>query len=63
MQRSIFSSLEAHAEESIEKKEKAEKFYFYGTIFNKNEFSQDFQRGQIWNNRSQKQKKNCGSHP
>ncbi len=34
----------------------------YGTTFKKNESGRDFQRGQIWNDRSQKQKKNYGSH-
>jgi len=63
--RSPFSSLEAHAEESIQKKEKTEKvnFYIYGTTFKKNESGRDFQRVQIWNDRSQKQKKNYDSHP
>ena len=46
------------------KKEKAEKSIFiYGTTFKKNESGRDFQQGQIWNDRSQKQKKNYGSHP
>jgi hypothetical protein len=35
----------------------------YGTTFKKNESGSDFQRIQIWNNRSQKQKKNYGRHP
>jgi hypothetical protein len=52
------------AEESTQKKEKAEKFIFiYGTTFEKNEDGSDFQRIQIWNNCSQKQKKNYGRHP
>jgi len=47
------------------KKEKAEKvfLFIYGTTFKKNESGRDFQRGQIWNDRSQNQKKNYGSHP
>ncbi len=41
-----------------------EKVNFYlRTTFKKNESGRDFQRGQIWNDCSQKQKKNCGSHP
>jgi len=53
------------AEESIQKKEKAEKvFFIYGTTFKKKKSGRDFQRGQIWNNNcSQKQKKNYGRHP
>jgi hypothetical protein len=51
-------------EESIQKKEKAEKFYFnLPHNFEKNESGSDFQRIQIWNDRSQKQKKNFGRHP
>ncbi len=39
-------------------KEKAEKSIFiYGTIYQKNESGQDFQRDQIWNDRSQYNKK------
>jgi hypothetical protein len=46
------------------KKEKAEKVFFYlRTTFKKNKSGRDFQQGQIWNDRSQKQKKNDGSHP
>jgi hypothetical protein len=41
-----------------EKKEKAEKGNFYLW-----ESGRDFQRGQIWNDRSQKQKKYYSSHP
>jgi hypothetical protein len=37
--------------------------FIYGTTFKKNESDQDFQRGQIWNDRSQKQKLNYGRHP
>jgi hypothetical protein len=59
--RSPFSSLEAHAEESIQKKEKTEKVNFY--LRHNFQEKQDFQRVQIWNDRSQKQKKNYGSHP
>jgi hypothetical protein len=52
------------AEESIQKKEKAKKSIFiYGTTFKKNKSGSDFQRIQIWNDRSQKQKKNYGRHP
>jgi len=48
----------------LEKKKRQKKFFFiYGTTFKKNESGRDFQRGQIWNDRSQKQKKNYGSHP
>jgi len=45
------------------KKEKAEKVFFYGTTFKKNESGRDFQRGQIWNDRSQKQKKESRQSP
>jgi hypothetical protein len=52
---SPFSSLEALAGESLQTKEKAEKSIFiYGTTFKKHESGRDFQRGQIWNNCSQK---------
>ncbi len=45
-------------------KEKAEKVNFiYGKTFKKNESGRDFQRVQIWNDCSQKQKKNYGSYP
>jgi len=37
--------------------------FHYGTTFKKNESGRDFQRGQIWNDRSRKQKKNYGRHP
>ena len=47
----------------ISLKKKSVIFIIYGTTFKKNESGQDFQRGQIWNDRSQKQKKNYGSHP
>jgi hypothetical protein len=61
---SPISSLEALVEESNQKNEKAEKVIFiYGTTFKKNESGRDFQQVQIWNDRSQKQKKNYGSHP
>jgi hypothetical protein len=44
--------------------QKAEQvFFIYGITFKKNESGRDFQLGQIWNDRSQKQKKNYGSHP
>jgi hypothetical protein len=48
---SPFSSLEAFAKESIQKKEKAEKFYFYlrQQLLRKNKSGSDFQRIQIWN--------------
>ena len=45
------------------KKRQKKSIFFYGTTFKKNESGRDFQRGQIWNDRSQKQKKNYGSHP
>jgi hypothetical protein len=52
------------AEESIQKKEKAKKSIFiYGTTFKKNESGSDFQQIQIWNDRSQNQKKNYSRHP
>jgi len=50
-------------EESIQKKRKGRKCLFFGTTFKKNESGGDFQRVQIWNDCSQKQKKNYGSHP
>jgi hypothetical protein len=45
------------------KKRQKKSFFIYGTTFKKNESGRDFQRGQIWNNRSQKQKKDYGRHP
>ena len=47
----------------ISLKQKSVIFIIYGTTFKKNESGRDFQRGQIWNDRSQKRKKNYGSHP
>ena len=44
------------------KKRQKKSIFIYGTTFKKNESCRDFQRGQIWNDRSQKQKKNYGSH-
>jgi hypothetical protein len=47
------------AEESSEKKKRQKKSIFiYCTTFKKNKSGSDFQQIQIWNNRSQKQKKN-----
>ena len=47
-----------------EKKKRQKKIIFiYGTTFKKNESGRDFQRGQIWNDRSQKQKNYYSSHP
>ena len=57
---SPFSSLEALAGESLQTKEKIEKVYFYAQ---KNKSDRDFQRGQIWNDCSQKPKTNYGRHP
>jgi hypothetical protein len=45
------------------KKRQKKSIFIYGTIFKKNESGSDFQRIQIWNDRSQKQKKNYGRHP
>jgi hypothetical protein len=45
------------------KKRQKKSIFIYGTTFKKNESGRDFQRGQIWNDRSQKPKKNYGSHP
>ena len=42
------------------KKRQKKSIFIYGTTFKKNESGRDFQRGQIWNDRSQKQKKNYG---
>ncbi len=39
------------------KKRQKKSIFIYGATFKKNESGRDFQRGQIWNNRSQKQKK------
>ncbi len=47
--------------EKIKRQKKS--FLFMAQLFKKNESGRDFQRGQIWNNRSQKQKKNYGRHP
>jgi len=40
------------------KKRQKKSIFIYGTTFKKNESGRDFQRVQIWNDRSQKQKKN-----
>ena len=45
------------------KKRQKKSIFIYGTTFKKNESGRDFQRGQIWNDRSQKPKKNYGIHP
>jgi hypothetical protein len=45
------------------KKRQKKSIFIYDTTFKKNESDRDFQRVQIWNDRSQKQKKNYGSHP
>jgi hypothetical protein len=45
------------------KKRQKKSIFIYGTTLKKNESGRDFQQGQIWNDRSQKQKKNYGSHP
>ncbi len=37
--------------------------FIYGTTFKKNKSGSNFQQIQIWNNRSQEQKKNYGRHP
>jgi len=55
-----FSSGGIHAEK---KKRQKKSIFIYGTTFKKNESGRDFQRVQIWHDRSQKQKKNYGSHP
>jgi hypothetical protein len=45
------------------KKRQKKSIFIYGTTFKKNASGSDFQRIQIWNDRSQKQKKNYGRHP
>ncbi len=45
------------------KKRQKKSIFIYGTTFKKNESGSNFQRIQIWNDRSQKQKKNYGRHP
>jgi hypothetical protein len=44
-------------------KRQKKSIFTYGTTFKKDKSGRDFQQGQIWNDRSQKQKKNYGSHP
>jgi hypothetical protein len=58
-----FSSLTCGGIHKEKKNRQKKSFFIYGTTFKKNESGRDFQRGQIWNDRSQKQKKNLGSHP
>jgi hypothetical protein len=45
------------------RKRQKKSIFIYGTTFKKNKSGSDFQRIQIWNDRSQKQKKNYGRHP
>jgi hypothetical protein len=48
----------------LRRKKRQKKYIFiYGTTFKKNESGSNFQQIQIWNDRSQKQKKNYGRHP
>ena len=54
---SPFSSLTCGGIHTEKKKRQKKSFFIYGTTFKKNESGRDFQRGQIWNDRSQKQKK------
>jgi hypothetical protein len=60
---SPFSSLTCGGIHTEKKKRQKKSIFIYGTTFKKNESGRDFQRVQIWNDRSQKQKKNYGSHP
>jgi hypothetical protein len=46
----------------IKQKQKKSIFIIYGTTFKKNKFSRDFQRCQIWNDRSQKQRITAVTH-
>jgi hypothetical protein len=39
------------------KKRQKKSIFIYGTTFKKNESGRDFQRGQIWNDRSQNKKR------
>ncbi len=54
-----------HMRRNLYRKKKRQKksIFIYHTTFKKNESGRDFQRGQIWNDRSLKQKKNYGCHP
>jgi hypothetical protein len=45
------------------KKRQKKSIFIYGTTFKKNESGSNIQQIQIWNDRSQKQKKNYGRHP
>jgi hypothetical protein len=62
---SPFSSLEALVGESLHRQTKRQKksTFIYCTIFKKHKSGRDFQRGQIWNDCSQKPNTNYGSHP
>jgi hypothetical protein len=60
---SPFSSLTCGGIHTEKKKRQKKSIFIYGTTFKKNESGRDFQRVQIWNDRSQKQKMNYGSHP
>jgi hypothetical protein len=60
---SPLSSLTCRGIHTEKKKRQKKSIFIYGTTFKKNESGRDFQRVQIWNDRSQKQKKNYGSHP
>jgi hypothetical protein len=54
---SPFSNLTCGGIHTEKKKRQKKSFFIYGTTFKKNESGRDFQRGQIWNDRSQKQKR------
>jgi hypothetical protein len=60
-----YDDVQQHLRRNTFRKKKRQKksIFIYGTTFKKNESGRDFQRGQIWNDRSHKQKKNYGSHP
>jgi hypothetical protein len=45
------------------KKRQKKSIFIYGTFFKKNKSGSNFQQIQIWNDCSQKQKKNYGRHP
>jgi hypothetical protein len=62
--RALWRSTFSRTEESIRNKTKAEKSIFiYGTTFKKNKFIPRFSASPNLFYRSQKQKKNYGSHP
>ena len=60
-----YDDVQQHLRRNTFRKKKRQKksIFIYGTTFKKNESGRDFQRGQIWNDRSHKQKKELRQSP